>query len=322
MSAQPVEEDGCRACSAPTDLYLCGRCVGTLRSMLTALYRGERDTPGLLEHLGEAAIGQVRMDLGGGRRTRKSGLIQYTDPKPASDGLGGTEGQRRLEQDAEDGKLSLNAVLRQGGLNPKAVRLLEETHRFLVSCVETLAAYGVTPPAHFAAVPQNSIPASFRLAQWLSGQMAAIPVMDQAGHFYDRLDNLIRRIEKTIDRPEPLRTCGPCPTVVESRQECATALEAKHDQREVTCPRCKQTHNVDELITRTYNAAHYMNFTIRELVDWVLPRLEEPVPERTLYGWIKRDALKIRGYNGNGDAMLLLADVLAIRRSKPRHAAS
>jgi hypothetical protein len=330
-------QDGCQVCTAPTDMFLCPRCTGELRAMLTALVRGpyvtavtgqtksgggwhiERRTPGLLEHLAEAAIGQVRLG-GGGRRTRDAGLVAYTDPKPAADGLGGTEGQRRLEQDAENGTLVLAAVLRQGGVNPKASKLLADTNDLLAWFVNTLAAHGVRRTV-FAAVPRHSVPGSIDMADWLAGSMATIPLLEDAGVFYIRLDRLRRRMEQVIDRPEPPRTCGPCPTIVgQQRQECATALEAQHNQTEVTCPSCKQSYDVEQLITRTYNALHYKTFTIRELVDTVLPRLDEHVPERTLYRWIKSGVLALRGENEKGDAVMLLSDVLSVRRSKPRHA--
>lgn len=336
MSAVQPVEDGCRACSAPTDLFLCSRCVTELRRMFTALFRGpwvtaangtvqsggrwmiERPTPGLLEHLSEAAIGQVRIETGGGRRTRRAGLVQYTDPKPATDGLGGTEGQRRLEQDAENGNLALSSVLRQGKLNPKAINLLESVNEFLADCVNTLATYGVKKPPEFAAVPRNSLPASFDMAEWLSRQMAAIPLIDKAGWMYNKLERLTRQIEKTIDRPEPLRTCGPCPTLVGHHEECGTALEAKHDQREVTCPVCEQTYDVEKLISAMLNQSDDMLMTIRELVDWVLPKLEELVPQKTLENWVNRGWLEVRGHNDAGAQMVRLGDVREIRRSRPR----
>ena len=177
--------DGCQACAAPTDLFLCARCTTALRDMLRGLIQGpfitavagktqsggawgiERRTPGLLEHLAEAAIGRVRMG-DGGRRTRRHTLVEYTDPKVALDGLGGTEGQRRLEEDAENGRLTESAVLRQGGINPKAARLLEETHQVLNIYVDTFAAIAAKKPAAFAAVPRNSLPATVDMAEWLS----------------------------------------------------------------------------------------------------------------------------------------------------------
>lgn len=289
--------------------------------MLTGLCRGETEhpTPGLLEHLGEAALGMVRMDTGGGRRNRRAGLEQYTDPKPATDGLGGTEGQRRLEQDAERGRLSLRSVLRAGGLNPKACSLLEETHTLLVGMVDILTRYGSVPPPHFAAVPRNSIPASFQLAEWLTGQMAAIPAVEEAGWMYERLEVLTRTIEKTIDRPEPLKTCGPCPTIIAPNQECGTALEAKKDDREVTCPVCQQTYDVEQRQADLLRRSDDKLFTVRELIDVVLPKLEEPVPQKTLETWINRGWVEGRGFKDSGAQMVRLGDVRETRRSRPRH---
>lgn len=329
----------CQACTAPTDLYLCSRCTGELKRMFRGLVQGpyitavagqtksggswmiERRTPGLLEHLAEAAIGQVRISEGGGKRSRATGLVKYTDPKPATDGLGGTEGQRRLEQDSDDGRFDITSVLRQGGLNPKAVALLTETHRTLCDCVDELAFNGVIPPAHFAATPRESLPASFRMAEWLTRQMSALPLIDTVGMVYTKIDAITRRIERAIDRPEPPRTCGPCPTIIgHNRQECATALEARHGQTEVTCPACHQTYNTEQLITRTFNALHYKTFTIRELVDTVLPRAQEPVPRRTLYDWVAKGKLKARG-ESNGQPTYLLADVRRLRATSKQRAA-
>lgn len=329
----------CQACTAPTELFMCGRCTGELKRLFRSLIQGpyitavaghtksggnwmiERRTPGLLEHLAEAAIGQVRISEGGGKRSRATGLVKYTDPKPAIDGLGGTEGQRRLEQDADDGRLRISSVLRQGGLNPKAVDLLTETHRTLCDCVDELAFNGVIPPAHFAATPRESLPASFRMAEWLAGQMSAIPLIDTAGMVYAKIDTITRRIERAIDRPEEPRTCGPCPTIIgHNRQECATALEARHGQTEVTCPACQQTYNTEQLITRTFNALHYQTFTIKELVDTVLPKVQEPIPQKTLERWVRAGWVQVAGFDAEGRQMVRLSDVRRVRAQRPRNA--
>lgn len=338
MSALPVDEtpEGCGACSAPTDTYLCGRCVSELRAILTSLYRGpwitavngnvasggrwaiERPTPGLLEHLGEAAIGKVRMNTSRSRRSRVAGVMAYADPKPATDGLGGTEGQRRLEQDAENGRLTVTAVLKQGRINTKATDLIDKTNRTLTDFVDAASRHGVKPPPQFAAIPRNSLPGTMDMAVWLASHTGVVTVMRDAGQWYERIDNLRRCIEKVIDRPEPLRTCGPCPTLID-RQECGTALEAKPDQREVTCPRCEQTYDVEHLINDLVNRSDDMLVTIRELVDWVLPKLDEPVPQKTLEGWVNRGWVPLRGHNDSGALMVRLGDVREVRRNRPRH---
>lgn len=156
---------------------------------------------------------------------------------------------------------------------------------------------------------------------WLLDNFRSVTNIDDVGVFYAKLDSLTRRIERAIDRPQQPRTCGPCPTIVgSSRQECATALEARHGQHEVTCPACRQTYNTEQLITRTFNGLHYKTFTVRELVDTVLPRMEEPVPQKTLERWIRDDRVPVRGYNAAGHQMVQLEDVRRVRAQRPRHA--
>ncbi|SKV52104.1 Bacteriophage protein [Mycobacteroides abscessus subsp. massiliense] len=71
-------------------------------------------------------------------------------------------------------------------------------------------------------------------------------------------------------------------------------------------------HNLSQLDDR--------NATVRELVDVVLPRLDERVPQRTIERWIQRGWVPVRGQDTHGHQMVRIGDVRAVRGERPRNA--
>jgi hypothetical protein len=301
----------CQGCARKSDLFLCGGCQSDLRALLV-------DLPWWLARLTEAALGHVRLGDGGGRRGHRAGLEQYTDPKPAMDGQGGTEGQRRLERDLGDAKLRAR-LLAQGGVNSRASEALAAITGELSTWVRHVC------EQRGLDVPALDAPGS---ARWLAMCVGAIACDEAGGECLASLKADQRHIEAVVNRPVEPRTCGPCPTAGEHtdrgfvmrdvRTRCGTRLEAPAAAVEVRCPTCRQTYHVESLITRLINETHYMRFTIRELLDVVLPRAEIPVPRATLYLWVKRGKLVARGTRADGSAEFLFADVRKCRMESTR----
>ncbi len=313
----------CRRCTRKSDLFLCGACTGELKRLLA-------DLPWWLDRLAETAVGQVRLGEKGGRRRHKTGLERYADPKPAIDGKGGTEGQRRLEADLRE-RAFTRWALSQGGVNGTASELFDEVQNMLGTWVrdvcERRGIFWV--PATFigplrANEERETVRTASAAARWLRDRVSALASAECAMETFTDIKDAQQKIERAVNRaPEP-RTCGPCPTPgnhgekgfrvdYESRSTCNTRLEADPAAVEVYCPVCKQTHNVELLTNRLLNQLHYMSFTRRELLDAVLPKAQLSIPKRTLYDWIAKGNLKPSGYTEDGTPRYLLADVRSLR---------
>jgi hypothetical protein len=301
----------CQKCGAKCELFLCAGCQLELRQMLT-------DMPWWIARLQETAIGQARLGEPGVRRHR-SGLEMYANPKPAIDGAEGTEGQRLLERDLADQKLRAR-LLSQGGVNAKASDLFDEVQNMLGSWVRDVCERrGVDVP---------TIGMAERMAMWLRERVSALASAECAGESFSDVKHAMEQMERAVNRPPQPKTCGPCPTLghhrevdgkptfdidAGSRAKCGTRLEAKATATEVTCPVCKQTHDIEAMTDQLLNDLHYMSFTIRELLDVVLPRANEHIPRSTLYKWIKADKLKPSSHLADGTAKFILADVRRCR---------
>ena len=64
-----------------------------------------------------------------------------------------------------------------------------------------------------------------------------------------------------------------------------------------------------------------MSFTIRELLDVVLPKADEHIPRRTLYDWAAKGRLKATGETTEGTPKYMLADVRILRSQYVRKTA-
>ena len=307
-------------------MFICTTCMENLRQQL-------HDLPWWLDRLMEAAVGQVRLS-DGGRRVRRRGVLHgddslashiepYRPCKCKQDQCTCSTKKARYhrEQDA------LAHALAMGRSNARASDELQKIHNTLTSWVKDICeTRGVELP---------TLHSAHSMARWLERNASAIAGQEDADRCCDDIADAIRNAERLVNRPIPPRFIGPCVTnpapdsVLEARlakgdteTRCNFALTANQKATEVTCPTCKQTHNVDELVGQLLSESGDTLVTVRDLVDWILPRMEKPVPERTLYRWMKTGVLETRGHNERGDAMVRLEDVLDIRDSKPRHAAS
>lgn len=155
------------------------------------------------------------------------------------------------------------------------------------------------------------------MARFLAKHVSAIASSEDAGMCFAEVQNAVDAIERMINRPIPPRFLGPCPTILEAG-ECNTALMAGRDDREVVCPSCKSTHNVEDLLQRQVDRTSDMSFTISELYGTIMPAVCEYVPMSTLRHWIVKDRLIPTGYDAYGEPRFLLDDVRKLREAKPQ----
>jgi len=318
------EKTLCGACGAECPLYLCRDCETDLGDMLTSLIDGgpllrqisddvvreEESSPGLLERLAEAAVGQVRLGCPG-RYSRR-------DPP----GLNGGDHPLALLPENPDKELGLDAAraLRPARLRRQFLAMGKANERASLLQAEiehTLSVWaGGLAKTHGTVInPMNPFRTTTRdYAAWLVVNTNLIAKDEDAGCFYKDIKTYLRKIEAAINRPEAQQFVGQCvalitdhakckdkdgkPTCSRHEHECAQQLLAKRGSIQVECPACKTTHSVEKLLTTWLNRAEHERFTVKQLTEVVFPRLpkEERVSRTTLYDWLSQGKLKATGF--------------------------
>ena len=334
----------CQRCSRPSpNAFICKWCCDELRDTLIALAYGREKgdgcpqwcsgvhSPGLIEALADSAVGQVRLGRagGGGNRMRKGGeLVRYTDPRPATDGQGGTLGSQHLEEDIRGKALQRNRVLALGKANGRASDLLitvrDELELWRRDFCETWAIeyvpvrfvrpdlvgplpFGTWRGLHFADHGAD-------VALWLALRVDKIAASEDAGLLCDQLEKLVGRIEHVVSPPEALKFVGLCQTGLDDEERtelrrrgepdritCGQPLHAKRDAIEVLCQRCKRTINIVRNIQQSIDGLYDKSFTWPELLS-VMRTIKAAgaddyhVPERTLQWWRQKGQLMPTGW--------------------------
>ena len=209
--------------------------------------------------------------------------------------------------------------------NPKAATLYVEACNAITTWLRHVAEqHGIDTPL---------LDTNAEACHWMRMHVSAIAADEAAGECLTELADLAERIERAINRPEPPRLLGPCITdpvpdeLILARREagdretrCGRALTAQRTAKDVTCTQCHRTHDIGVVIEQLLDESGAVLLTVRELVDYVLPQLEEIVPIKTLERWIRDGQVPIRGHNARGVIMVQLSDVRNTRARRPRHA--
>lgn len=154
-------------------------------------------------------------------------------------------------------------------------------------------------------------------ARWLAAHISAIAADESAGQFYRDIETAILEIERVINRPLHPLECGPCPALTDKQQPCGAGLTAKRGAVEVTCWKCRATHNIEELIEARLHEAEYLLFTARDVLA-VMGRIGQPIADRTWRRWRELGQVQPAG-ELYGQPGYRLADVRAMRRRYARH---
>jgi len=306
----------CSSCTADCELYLCGRCCTELSELLASLLphrdEGGRWREGLLDYLRDAAVGQAKLG-DGGRRTRPSGLHgdEHADAMVIQEsGHTASGGRWWIEQP----KYTLNRVLAAGGVNARASDLRVEMFEAMRMWARHIA-------------KTNQLDMTWRTTMgytdFLHKHVGRVAQDQDAGELLHRVRGLVRRIERTINRPEPPRFCGPCPTIVGKRKQCATRLEAPPNAAVVTCPTCKQTHQVEQLMRKLLEYLKDKRGTSTELRE-LLQGSGHHLPKGTFDTWCHRKKLRpvgwlrphggraIRRHSDQDSPLYLMSDLLEL----------
>ena len=266
----------CQKCAGRAQTFLCNTCTRELRDMLTGLHTGtgtnmatgeRRPMAGWLEMLQDAVQGQTRLGESERRSTERSSPLM---------------------------------------IHTEASRLLDNVHATLVRWVQDICdSRGVDYPGarmypreFIGPLPEGAVRghatgATRSAALWLAKNVSAIACDESAGMCYAEIKQIIDEIERQINRPENQIECGPCPTIDEDQQRCAVGLRAKPGDVEVTCWKCKQTHNVRKLIDQALEDCKRLLFSESEILD-IMAQIGEHIPRGTWWSWRSRGVIESR----------------------------
>lgn len=287
----------CGSCTAPTEMYLCSRCCDELKELLGSLLPSQaggktdagevpvRWRNGLLDYLSSAAAGQAR--LGDGTRRVRSGPTRLDGDDP-TDALylkesGKLAGGGRFE--IWQPKYTLNRLLATGRVNARASDLR-------VECFEAMRMWAL----HIAKTHQLEITwrTTMGYADFLHKHIHQVALDEDAGELLSRVRGLVRRIERTINRPEQPQECGLCPTIIDrgrkGRSQCGTRLTAPRRAIQLECPTCHITYNIERLKERLIDGSDEWVLTRSQIMQ-ILPILsdmagiDQGLPARTFDNW-------------------------------------
>ena len=311
----------CQTCGRKTNLYLCTTCTNELQELLTSLVTtGTRTT---ITNQGKTASGRPwRIE----QNRPMPGLIEYLHHA--------ANGQAKLGEQGPKVSGHNETPIKH---NPKAANLLQELHEALGQWARHInRTYG----------PQLDWRTTTGFAHYLATNTHHLAQDQDGGEAFSRIHGLIRQTEKTLNRPQPLRFCGPCPTTLtpdhnpkcEQRHphQCGTQLQAPRTAIEVRCPTCKTSHRIEELHQRLLANIDQWRFTRSDILR-ILDGLGEHLPPGTFDTWRARNQLNPRGWqrpdgrigitrhSPADKPVFYLADVrklMANRRNTPTRAAA
>lgn len=177
------------------------------------------------------------------------------------------------------------------------------------------------------------VTAMARMAKWLYRHAGDVALQENAAEVCDEIERVFRAATRAVNRPPEPMTIGPCTTdpapgeVLKVRTEkgdrttrCGYALTAPHHANQIVCPQCETGHLVSDVLAHNLGELDDRNATVRELVDVILPRLDEHVPQRTIERWIQNGHVPVRGYDAHDHQMVRIGDVRRVRAQRPRNA--
>lgn len=294
----------CQSCSAPTELYLCPRCVEELRAQLRSLAHGPevngRPTAGLLDNLADVVLKLTKLMASGGHRKKGDEM-----PVPYLPDVG------KMVRDRQTGEDTDEPVLSPQG---RASQLINQARNTLSTQVRDLCEHrGVDVMRAFRVVPADMVgpllPGWRRAptnpwmvsmpeaADWLALHVHAIACDDAAGQWRAEIDVLVRAIKRTIDRPVRYELLGLCVTQVEGSRTCDHALRAPEDAIEVRCPKCRTVRRCDTVRAQGQSDAKRTLITWEQVLE--TNRLQPDgwrVEERKLRDWRATGVIKIHRY--------------------------
>lgn len=297
----------CQSCSAPSDLWLCSRCIQLLRDTLAQL-------PTSLEWLEDAAISRTRMGDGGRGSSRREPFKGEDEVLPKCTCGHAESEHHRVGQQREcfenvsehvlcacwDYKPSIDQaklraqLLAEGRVNARASDRLDAVRNCLTTWVRYIGEsrgivfvrvsfVGPLPAGHIRLAATTPAMIGF-----LRANIQAIACDETAGELLGDLTGHVRAIEKIVNRPDPKLWLTCLAWNEGTRKECGTDIYCHAEAIEVTCPKCRTVWNVNRLQLRMENEAERKKLTISDILKMNRRMPEDRrISERTLRRWRK-----------------------------------
>lgn len=176
------------------------------------------------------------------------------------------------------------------------------------------------------------------LARWLHANVSAIAASEDFDLFFTEIAEILRDIERAVDKPVPPHLFGPCPEMVDENHDegcelphphmCDTTLRGHIRATEVKCEACGTVQQIEGLFERQAQFAGGNSYTLAELSGTILPAFREYVPLRTMQHWAATGKLNPTGYTDEAEPRYLLDDIRELRQrtcevdgcDRPHHA--
>ena len=238
----------CQRCDAASQLYLCNRHIDELQDMLAGL-------PRLAGYLDESAFGQTKLG------------------EPA----------RRTKSDETPMRINFRASRELGQLYATLARWVQDLCEFRRMPIPAAVTPGMRRDPAALDSHTRVVATIATMSAWLAANVTAIASSDDAGLCYREVDRHVGRIMRIVNRPNPPRFCGPCPSTVDGIA-CDTRLMANRTATDVLCPTCGSIHKVAELLDGLWERIEHMSFTTADVL-LIFTALNEPLSPRTFRQW-------------------------------------
>jgi hypothetical protein len=336
----------CQVCGAKSQLFLCREHTNELRATLEEL-------PQWIEWLADEAVGRVRK-ASTGRRHRVGpdhldgdasilprctcGHDEHVDEiclaEDESDAGRVQCPCREYHPSASQDRLR-RQFLATGGCNSAANDLIDAVQNSITTwqrhiCdqrrtdwVRFVETWFVGPllPGEFR---RYNYPAVADAAHWLAWHVNAIACDETAGECLQEFRAAVRKTRRLINPPEPRKYLGRCPTWRDDDPEpCGFELDALETAIQVTCPKCRFTHNCNRLQLSMMDDLDNRPTSIENLlkINKIQPKWSR-VSERTLRHWRATGRLSPHSHDDDGEPLYLWADVTRLRSEKFKRKAS
>lgn len=318
----------CESCAAPSDLFLCRRCIGDLREMLTGLVSCGTETYQVLKTVPviDRATGEPVTDpMTGAVRTepklvdcqrKMAGLLEHLRGYAVGQSRRGEQVRRTHHEPATlNGEDSLASHIDPlvGCECPEDADCVCDVgkardRRENTALNRALAAGGVNAAAsqllvdmHYSLrtwaqgiAKTHNLQLDWRtttgFAHFLSQNVQKIALDADAGLFMHSVKGYLRRIEKVINPPVPPRECGPCPTDKETETGRSKCATPLTADRNAADVTCPECNE-------TFKVDELMQRLRDDIDGWHFTRreillvaefLEQPIKVESFKKWVSR----------------------------------
>jgi len=141
---------------------------------------------------------------------------------------------------------------------------------------------------------------------------------------HNQMLSFAREAFSVINRP-PDTCCGGCPNMIKDKEtgedkKCGVIMYVEENARQVQCPKCRTTHDVEKLREQLKLEAQDYVLPAKELMALMETRLNDRIPKSSFYQLVRDGRLCAHCINAEGVALYTYQDVCAARTAPTPHA--